>query len=226
MLDEFFSEYEFGAFSALDVTLNLLVALGLSLAVTVVYRKTHSGLSYSRSFNVTLIAVTMTITMIMMIIGNYWVLSLGLVGALSVIRFRSAIKDPKDIAYLFLCIAIGLACSTGNYIISVLGTAIIGGTLYALHLLRFGGPAQSGYCLTVCLDESKTTAIALLELLSAIHVEAQFRSYARLSDQLGEYVYTLDLGDNAESDLIAKLNAELPGITNVSLLAPESIVEL
>ena len=176
MLDEFFREYEFGDFTALDVVANLTMSLLLSLIAAFVYRKTHTGYSYSRSFNVTLVSVAMTITMIMMIIGNYWVLSLGLVGALSVIRFRSAIKDPKDIAYLFLCIAIGLACSTGNYTISVVGTLFISAALYLMHVFRFGSTTDSGYCLSVRLREEGTDPERMVDGMSGLGVVPVFRS--------------------------------------------------
>lgn len=226
MLDEILRDLKFGDFGPLDVLTNLLVALVLALVTSFVYRRTHTGLSYSRSFNVTMVSVAMTITMIMMVIGNYLALSLGLVGALSVIRFRSAIKDPKDIAYLFLCIAIGLACSTGNYTISVIGTALINATLYVLHVLRFGAIASRAYCVTFTLDSAQTNASALVALAVEKGLDIQFRSYAQLDQSQGEYVYSVGAGPEAEEEMIAFFSNEVPGLANLSFIAPEAELEL
>ena len=225
-MERFLDAGSFEGFSALEVASNLMVALVLALATSFVYRTTHSGYSYSRSFNVTLVSVTMTITLIMMIIGTYWVLSLGLVGALSVIRFRSAIKDPKDIAYLFLAIAIGLACSTGNYVVSVIGAALINGTLLILHRLNFGAIGRPDFILTVALDESETNAEAFVSALRAKHIDPGFRSYARVSETLGEYVYVVDPGTLDEAELIRLVADAVPGIRNLSLIAPETALEV
>lgn len=225
-MENFLREGSFTEFSALEVASNLLVALVLALVTSFVYRVTHSGYSYSRSFNVTLVSVTMTITLIMMIIGTYWVLSLGLIGALSVIRFRSAIKDPKDIAYLFLAIAIGLACSTGNYVVSVVGAGIINATLLVLHRVKFGAMGRPDCILTVTLDEQTTGAEALVSLLRQQNVSVDFRSYARVSGDLGEYVYMVDPGNLSESQLIAFLQDSVPGVRQLSLIAPETALEV
>ena len=226
MLDEILRDLKFGDFGPMEVLTNLLVALVLAIVTSFVYRHTHTGLSYSRSFNVTMVSVAMTITMIMMVIGNYLALSLGLVGALSVIRFRSAIKDPRDIAYLFLCIAIGLACSTGNYTISVIGTAIINATLYALHVLRFGAHDPSSYCVTFTLDTAQTDAGSLVARAAEKGLTVEFRSYAQIEDSRGEYVYSVEPGTVSEEDMIAFFSTEIPGLANLSLIAPETELEL
>lgn len=225
-MEGFLEAGSYSGFSALEVASNLLVALVLALGTSLVYRTTHSGYSYSRSFNVTLVSVTMTITLIMMIIGSYWVLSLGLIGALSVIRFRSAIKDPKDIAYLFLAIAIGLACSTGNYVVSVVGAGIINITLLVLHRMNFGAIGRPDCILTVTLDERETDSEALLRGLNERNVKTDFRTYTRVSDALGEYVYVVDPGSLSESQLIQLVTETAPGIRNLSLIAPETALEV
>jgi len=226
MLEPFFDDNPFTNLTALEATTNLILALALALVLSSVYRYTHSGYSYSRSFNTTLVSVTMTITMIMMIIGNYWVLSLGLVGALSVVRFRTAIKDARDIAYLFLSIAIGLACSTSNYVISVLGTAIICGTLVVLHRVRFGAQATGGYVLSFLLDGTEGALDAVQVAADNLAIDLDFRSFAEYPDRRGEYVFNVDLNGTSEQALVDALNRNVPGISHISLIAPESTVEL
>lgn len=215
-----------GQAGPLDVVINLLLALVLSLIMTFVYRQTHTGFAYSKSFNTTLVAVAMVVTMIMMVIGNYLALSLGLVGALSVIRFRSAIKDPRDIAYLFLSIAIGLACSTGNYENATIGTLAITATLYGLHLFRFGSMESDDYCLTFCLAEGAHDPKEIVTKSKSIFSKITFRSYAHVSDDIGEYVSTVRLGKETEEAALDFLKKEFPKFQNLSLIAPESRLEV
>ena len=106
--------------------LNMLVAFGLSVFVYFVYRASFSGVAYSKKFNITLIMLSMITTIVMNILGNSLALSMGMVGALSIVRFRTAIKDPRDTAYIFWAITIGLGCGSGNYFMIGIGTIILG----------------------------------------------------------------------------------------------------
>lgn len=209
-----------------DVVANLLLALLLSLVNSYVYRKTHSGYAYSVSFNMAMVIIAMVVTMIMMVISNYLALSLGLVGALSVIRFRTAIKDPKDIAYLFLSISVGLACSTSNYVLAITGTLIINATLYVLHSLRYGSTTSSDYCLTFCIDTRGEKHSDDIEKALQGFPKATFRSFAQISEDLGEYVYSVTLADEPHHLVVSRITDELSGISNVSLLAPKSMLEM
>ncbi len=111
----------------------LLLALGVSLFCSLilayVYRQTHRGLSYSVSFVHSMIIMAVTVTVIMMIIGSNIARAFSLVGALSIIRFRTAIKDPRDVAFLFMTMAVGMACGTGYYLIG------LGFTLFAIPMV-------------------------------------------------------------------------------------------
>jgi uncharacterized membrane protein YhiD involved in acid resistance len=106
--------------------LNMLVATGLSVIVYFVYKISFSGVAYSKRFNTTLIMLSLITTIVMNILGNSLALSMGMVGALSIVRFRTAIKDPRDTAYIFWAITIGLGCGSGNYFIVSIGTIIVG----------------------------------------------------------------------------------------------------
>lgn len=111
--------------SPYEILINLVIALLLSLLIYLIYKITYSGAVYSKSFGATLVMVTIVTTMVIMVIGTNLAMSLGMVGALSIIRFRSALKDPKDSGYLFWGIASGLACGAGVYIIAIIGFLII-----------------------------------------------------------------------------------------------------
>lgn len=112
--------------SLLDMGLALILAFGLGLFIFFVYKKTYQGVMYSSSFGVTLLALTMITTLVILAVTSNVVLSLGMVGALSIVRFRTAIKEPLDIAFLFWSIAAGIVLAAGMIPLAVIGSVIIG----------------------------------------------------------------------------------------------------
>ena len=112
--------------SLLDMGIALALAFCLGLFIFLVYKKTFNGVMYSSSFGVTLIALTMITTIVILAVTSNVVLSLGMVGALSIVRFRTAIKEPLDIAFLFWSIAVGIVLAAGMIPLAVIGSVIIG----------------------------------------------------------------------------------------------------
>lgn len=112
--------------SILDMAIALALAFGLGLFIFLVYKKTFAGVMYSSSFGVTLIALTMITTVVILAVTSNVVLSLGMVGALSIVRFRTAIKEPLDIAFLFWSIAVGIVLAAGMIPLAVIGSIVIG----------------------------------------------------------------------------------------------------
>lgn len=112
--------------SVLDMAVALLLAFGLGMFIFLVYKKTYSGVMYSASFGTTLVALTMITTVVILAVTSNVVLSLGMVGALSIVRFRTAIKEPLDIAFLFWSIAVGIVLAAGMIPLAVIGSVIIG----------------------------------------------------------------------------------------------------
>lgn len=112
--------------SVLDMVLALALAFGLGLFIFFIYKKTFAGVMYSSSFGVTLIALTMITTLVILAVTSNVVLSLGMVGALSIVRFRTPIKEPLDIAFLFWSIAVGIVLAAGMIPLAVVGSAVIG----------------------------------------------------------------------------------------------------
>lgn len=115
--------------SLLDMTIALVLAFCLGVFIFWVYKKTFSGVMYSSGFGVTLIALTMITTLVILAVTSNVVLSLGMVGALSIVRFRTAIKEPLDIAFLFWSIAAGIVLAAGMIPLAVFGSVLIGLTL-------------------------------------------------------------------------------------------------
>lgn len=115
-----------GSVSLLDMGIALGLAFCLGLFIFLVYQKTFNGVMYSSSFGVTLIAMTMITTVVILAVTSNVVLSLGMVGALSIVRFRTAIKEPLDIAFLFWSIAVGIVLAAGMIPLAVIGSVFIG----------------------------------------------------------------------------------------------------
>ena len=112
--------------SILDMAIALVLAFGIGMFIFLVYKKTYQGVMYSSSFGTTLIALTMITTVVILAVTSNVVLSLGMVGALSIVRFRTAIKEPLDIAFLFWSIAVGIVLAAGMIPLAVIGSVVIG----------------------------------------------------------------------------------------------------
>ena len=115
--------------SLLDMAIALALAFGIGMFIFLVYKKTYQGVMYSSSFGVTLVALTMITTVVILAVTSNVVLSLGMVGALSIVRFRTAIKEPLDIAFLFWSIAVGIVLAAGLIPLAVVGSVCIGAIL-------------------------------------------------------------------------------------------------
>ena len=116
--------------SIFDTVLALFLAFGIGLFIFFIYKKTFSGVMYSSGFGVTLIALTMITTLVILAVTSNVVLSLGMVGALSIVRFRTPIKEPLDIAFLFWSIAVGIVLAAGMIPLAIIGSAVIGVVLF------------------------------------------------------------------------------------------------
>ena len=116
----------FTSVSIFDMALALILAFGIGLFIFLIYKKTYTGVMYSSSFGVTLVALTMITTVVILAISSNVVLSLGMVGALSIVRFRTAIKEPLDIAFLFWSIVVGIVLAAGMIPLAVIGSVVIG----------------------------------------------------------------------------------------------------
>ena len=112
--------------SLLDMVLSMVLAFAIGMFIFLIYKKTFSGVMYSSSFGVTLVALTMISTLVILAVTSNVVLSLGMVGALSIVRFRTAIKEPLDIAFLFWSIAVGIVLAAGMIPLAVFGSVVIG----------------------------------------------------------------------------------------------------
>ena len=149
-------------FSAVDTLIGMLFALVIGLFVFMVYKKTFNGVMYSSGFSLTLVGLALVTTLIIMAVTSNVVLSLGMVGALSIVRFRAAIREPMEIVYLFWAIAAGIVIGAGMIPLAVIGSAIIG---VVLILFANRKVHENPYILIMnCTDEgAEETALNLTE---------------------------------------------------------------
>ncbi|WNR42339.1 DUF4956 domain-containing protein [Paenibacillus roseipurpureus] len=118
--------------SYIDILIGLAVSFGIGMFIYYIYRKTFRGVVYSYNYNVTFVLMSMITALIIMTISTNIVLSLGMVGALSIVRFRTAVKDPLDIVYMFWAISVGIAAGAKLYPVALLGSLAVGAALLFL----------------------------------------------------------------------------------------------
>lgn len=200
------------AISIADMVLALVLAFVVGLFIFFVYKKCYAGVMYSASFGTTLIALTMITSLLILAVTSNVVLSLGMVGALSIVRFRTAIKDPSDIAFLFWSIAAGIVLAAGFIPLAVFGSLFIG-----LILLVFSGYKgyEKPYILVVHCEnaESERNAREFVEL-KVNKLSLKSKSVAPGCIELN---YEVRLKD-ANTDFINTL-AELPGVNHTVMVS-------
>ena len=200
------------SFSALDVLLALGLAFVLGLFIFFVYKKTYSGVMYSDSFGVSLIAMAMITSLVIIAVTSNVVLSLGMVDALSIVRFRTAIKEPMDIAFLFWSIAVGIVLGAGLIPLAVIGSVIIGIVIVVFSTRRLG---DTPYILVVSCEGDESEGVAT----ELIRKEAKkYLLKSKSVNKLGiELTYEVRIREN-ETGFVNKLSA-CEGVTNAVLVS-------
>lgn len=137
MKDKLFNLFQTtGELSLESIIFNILVSAAIGMFIFVSYMITHKGTIYSKKFNVSLVIMTVLTGTVMTVIGNNIALSLGMVGALSIVRFRTAIKDSRDTIYIFWTVIAGICCGVGDYLVAAIGSAVTFLILLILGLIK------------------------------------------------------------------------------------------
>lgn len=194
------------------IVLNMLVTFIIVVFIYWVYKKTYSGVMYSKNFNITIMLISTVTAMVMMVIGSNLALSLGMVGALSIIRFRAAIKDPKDIGFLFWGIAVGLSAGTGSYAIAIIGSIIIAIILFTFNISSYD---DTSYLLII-----KGNKINLEQLTNTIKDNVpkfKLRMKSMNSDSM-EIIYEVNLKNVSENKLINEIK-DIEEISIVNIIS-------
>ena len=200
------------AVTVLDMVLALVLAFGLGLFIFFIYKKTYAGVMYSSSFGVTLVALTMITTLVILAVTSNVVLSLGMVGALSIVRFRTAIKEPLDIAFLFWSIAAGIVLAAGMIPLAVFGSVLIG-VILLVFVNRKSHTNPYIVVLTCDGHESEEKA------LSFLRQKTKRCSVKSKSARRGSVELNLELRlQDENTDFVNELS-ELPGVQSAVLVS-------
>jgi len=200
------------SFSALDMAIAMLISFVLGLFIFFVYKKTYTGVMYSAGFGVSLIAMTMITTLIILAVTSNIILSLGMVGALSIVRFRTAIKEPLDIAFLFWAIAAGIVMGAGLIPLGVFGSLFIG---VILVLFVNKKSVDTPYILVVSSDGEQQEDEILAQITQ--NVKRKALKAKSVSDSGMELTLELRLKDSSTKFVGAV--RRIPGVRNVALVS-------
>ncbi|MDD3267894.1 MAG: DUF4956 domain-containing protein [Syntrophomonadaceae bacterium] len=200
-------------FSLVDVALTLLVSFLLGVFIYAIYKKTFNGVMYSKNFNISLVAMSMITTLIIMGVTSNIVLSLGMVGALSIVRFRTAVKDPIDIVYLFWAIAAGIVTGAGQYLLGITGSLVLG-----LMLFMFAKQTVREIPYMFVVNCSNSTAEKLiLERLKAYVKRMNIKSKAVRAGQDIELTVEVRL-KSEDTDFVNQL-CTIEGVNDIVLVS-------
>ncbi len=194
------------------VILVLLIAFLVSLIIFITYKNTYSGVLYNPRFNVSLIMITMITTIVMVVIGSNISVSLGMVGALSIIRFRTAVKDPRDTAFIFWAVVSGLACGTQNYTIVIAGSIII-----CLILFLFKKIATSDNKHVLIIKGTDISISTLEETLQELIKDYKSKGKYH-TKKTTELIYDVKLKDKDSAELIKKIS-KIDGVDTINIVA-------
>jgi len=177
--------------TATEIAVTITLSFLIGLFIFQVYKRTYQSVVYTRSFNTSLVMMTMITSLVIMAVTSNIVLSLGMVGALSIVRFRAAIKDPMDIVFMFWAIAVGIVTGAGFYVLAMIGSFAIGVILYVFSL---NVSTDSPYLLIVGFteDDAEKEIIALIKS----HVDRHLIRSKTVQPGLIELTVDLRLKDN------------------------------
>ena len=194
------------------VFLILVIAFIVAMIIYLTYKHTYSGVMYNPRFNVSLVMITMITTIVMVVIGSNISVSLGMVGALSIIRFRTAVKDPRDTAFIFWGVVSGLACGTQNYTIVIAGSIVI---CLVLFLFKKVVKGEDKYLLIV---KGKDLDINEIEKI----IEKKTKYYTckgkYIKNSNCEFIYDVKLKDKKDDGIMNNLK-DMLGIDTVNLVS-------
>ena len=210
-----------------EILINLVLSFILGVLISLIYKKTHKGLSYSQSFMVTNIFVAVIVCMVIMIIGNSLARAFALVGALSIIRFRTVVKDTKDTAYIFWSLATGMAAGTGSYFIAIAGSIIISGIALMLFYTNFGSIIKSEFIVQFRINSNDSNITSQYNRL----ISDFTKSHTLLSSESSGDGQTIKVSfdvvmkeEMKQNELISKIS-KIDGVSEVVIIAAKSDVD-
>ena len=212
-------------YSYQEMVINIVLSAVLGFVLAVVYRYTHKGLSYSQSFTQTIFFVSIIVAIVMMVIGSSLAKAFAMVGALSIIRFRTVVKDTRDIAFIFLALAVGMASGTSNYFLALVSAGFVSVLALAVYKFNFGALYKSEFILRFTFDQNSDSAGYLKVIQkygkrsNMLHIEPSGdRRFLRLT-------YDISLKEDATAELMTGALANVEGASEVILIAAKSDID-
>ena len=210
---------EITAFSAVDMIIAMALAFAIGIYINFIYKKTYRGVMYSQSFGVSLMALTLITTLVILAVTSNVVLSLGMVGALSIVRFRAAIKEPLDIAFLFWSIVTGIVLGAGLIPLALFGSVVIGVILLVFVNRR---PQDTPYLLILRCADEQAEALAAQKVADTVRRQAvkaktvteagvELTLEVRLKDMATSFINELNAIDGVSSAVLVSYNGEYNG---------------
>ncbi len=203
-----------GNYSVWDMIINLSIIFLLSLLIFAVYKFTTKRVNYYSNFAIVILLTAVVTGVIMMIIESNLVLSLGMVGALSIIRFRSAIKDPVDTSYIFWAVAVGISSGTGNHLLSAVSSLLIG-----IFILLFNMVTKTQLKEILIIRGTDMNIARINSVLADGGIKYTAKSKS-MNKKIQEFIY--EINSAGSDDLIEKL-AQLPGLESVNIVSGVNI---
>ena len=208
--------------SIFDFAANLFVSLGCGILIALVYRFTYRGASYSASFVNSLVLLSLITTVVILVIGNNLARAFGLVGAMSIIRFRTAVRDVLDIVFIFFSLAIGMAAGVGLNSVAIIGTLFICLIIILLDTIGFGAPPKQKHLLQVTYAASPQTEAELQKVLKKYCRHIQLMNVRQLSGKENmESFYHLSFRNLKKDQEFVQALRELDFVTQVNLFFEE-----
>jgi uncharacterized membrane protein YhiD involved in acid resistance len=213
-------------FLLMDILLNVAIAFVLGAAVAISYRRTHRSFNYSVSFVNTLVLLPMITSIVMMVIGNNLARAFGLVGAMSIIRFRTVIKDTRDIAFVFLALAAGMAAGTGYHVIALAGTTAVLVSIIILYMGNFGSLRSQDLLLRFSiLPDERGSMLHERVFKEFLKKNTLLNINTRQNGEILELSFFIRLKAPEQSREFVRRLAAVEGIEGVSLIAMEETAE-
>ncbi|TVR80498.1 MAG: DUF4956 domain-containing protein [Chitinophagaceae bacterium] len=223
MIEEFQDIFVF-SISLKQVIANVLVALVCGVTISLIYRFSYRGLNYSTSFANSIIMLTMITSIVIMVIGNNLARAFGLVGAMSIIRFRTAVKDSQDITFIFFALTIGLAAGVGLYAVAFAGTAIIGFIIMVLSAINFSSKTKKEYLLqilTVPSGEKETPYHDYIKKYCRRYKLVNVKAVGEGDSELLEISWYVTLKNEEDNSIFISQLKNIPGTSQVNLFFDE-----
>jgi hypothetical protein len=211
--------------TAADVITDLLAALVCGVVLSLIYRATYRGPSYSVSYVNALVLLTVISALVILVIGNNLARAFGLVGAMSIIRFRTAVRDTMDMVFIFLALAIGMACGVGLQMVALLGTLIAGIIVIGLTFTHFSAPRRRFHLLQVAYDGLRTDSKDLDRVFAKYCRSVKLVSLRNTGDgQDLEAHYHILLNRRTPAEQLTKQLNEMPAVRQVQVFFDEDDV--